>query len=56
MVGFSLASAAGQNFIYYTITCFNPLVMTTIATTRKFFTIVFSVVLYGHTIGPKQWG
>ena len=26
---YSLASAVGQNFIYYTITQFNPLVLTT---------------------------
>eukprot|EP00752_Nemacystus_decipiens_P004865 g4428.t1 len=56
ILSFSLASTAGQNFIFYTITTFNPLVMTTIATTRKLFTIVLSVVLYGHTIGPPQWG
>ncbi len=56
ILGFSLASAVGQNFVYLTITWFNPLVMTTIATTRKFFTIVFSMILYGHAIGPWQWG
>eukprot|EP00903_Cladosiphon_okamuranus_P014432 g13392.t1 len=56
VLGFSLASAVGQHFIYYTITCFNPFVMTTIATTRKFFSIVSSVIFYGHAIGPNQWG
>ena len=33
----------GQNFIYYTITNFNPLVLTTVTTTRKIFTTVYSV-------------
>lgn len=56
LLAFSLASAVGQNFIFYTITSFNPLVMTTITTTRKFFTIVFSVIFYGHAIGTRQWG
>ncbi|CAM9538177.1 unnamed protein product, partial [Ectocarpus sp. 8 AP-2014] len=56
VLGFSLASAAGQNFVFCTITWFNPLVLTTITTTRKFFTIVLSVILYGHTIGLRQWG
>ncbi|CAN0204689.1 unnamed protein product, partial [Hapterophycus canaliculatus] len=36
VLGFSLAAALGQNFIYYTISNFNPLVCTTITTTRKF--------------------
>lgn len=56
VLGFSLAAAFGQNFIYYTISNFNPLVCTTITTTRKFFTIVCSVIIFGHAIGPKQWG
>ncbi|CAM9740108.1 unnamed protein product [Ascophyllum nodosum] len=56
VLGFSLAAALGQNFIYLTISNFNPLVCTTITTTRKFFTIVFSVLLFGHTINSRQWG
>ena len=28
---YSLASAVGQNFIYYTITQFNPLILTTVS-------------------------
>merc|ERR1711988_166856 len=43
LVVYSLASAVGQNFIYYTITQFNPLVLTTVTTTRKIFTTVYSV-------------
>ncbi|CAN0555014.1 unnamed protein product, partial [Laminaria digitata] len=54
--GFSLAASCGQNFIYFTISNFNPLVCTTITTTRKFFTIVFSVILFGHKISTEQWG
>ena len=56
VLGFSLAAACGQNFIYFTISNFNPLVCTTITTTRKFFTIVFSVFLFGHKISYAQWG
>ncbi|CAM9616677.1 unnamed protein product [Ectocarpus fasciculatus] len=52
----SLAAACGQFFIYYTITTFNPLACATITTTRKFFTIVFSVVTFGHRISLEQWG
>eukprot|EP00903_Cladosiphon_okamuranus_P014426 g13387.t1 len=56
VLGFSLAAAFGQNFIYYTISNFNPLVCTTITTTRKFFTIMCSVLLHGHPITSEQWG
>lgn len=56
LLGFSLAATLGQNFIYFTISNFNPLVCTTITTTRKFFTILFSVLVYGHPINAAQWG
>ncbi|KAE9019127.1 hypothetical protein PR003_g13457 [Phytophthora rubi] len=49
---FSVCSALGQNFIFFTIqqsTC------TTITTTRKFFTIPFSVVWYGHELSLMSW-
>ena len=40
---YSLASAVGQNFVYYTLTQFNPLVLTTVTTTRKIFSTLYSV-------------
>lgn len=40
---FSLTSALGQNFIFLTIKYFDALVLTTVTTTRKFFTILVSV-------------
>lgn len=51
----SITSAAGQNFIFYTISNFNSLILATITTTRKFFTILVSVVWFGHELQPKQW-
>lgn len=54
---FGLASALGQNFIFYTITGPGPLVCTTITTMRKFFTILFSVIQYpDNTFSGTQWG
>ncbi len=55
MCWFSLTSALGQNFIFLTIKYFDALVLTTVTTTRKFFTILVSVVMYGHTLNTKQW-
>lgn len=52
---FSLTSALGQNFIFLTLKHFDALVLTTVTTTRKFFTILVSVVMYGHTLTTTQW-
>ena len=53
---YSLASAVGQNFIYYTITNFNPLVHTTVTTTRKIFTTVYSVFRDpSNSLNTMQW-
>lgn len=51
----SITSAAGQNFIFYTLSNFNSLTLATITTTRKFFTILVSVICYGHQLAQKQW-
>ena len=49
-------SALGQNFIFYTITGPGPLACTTITTTRKFFTILASVLLYPeNSLSSVQW-
>jgi len=45
----------GQIFIFLTITWYSSLVTTTITTTRKFFTILFSVLHFGHSFSFGQW-
>lgn len=52
---FSLVSALGQNFIFYTVRNFNSLIVTTITTTRKMFTILLSIFVYKHAVAPRQW-
>jgi len=53
---YSLASAVGQNFIYYTITNFDVLVLTTVTTTRKIFSTVYSVFRNpDNALSPTQW-
>ena len=57
IVVYSLASAVGQNFIYYTITQFNPLILTTVTTTRKIFTTLYSVFRNpANHLSGMQWG
>lgn len=52
---FSVVSALGQNFIFYTVRNFNALIVTTITTTRKMFTILLSIFVYNHKIIGRQW-
>ncbi len=53
---FSLCSAAGQNFIFYCITGPGPLVCAIVTTTRKFFTILLSVLLHpDNVLSSSQW-
>jgi len=54
---YSLSSALGQNFVYFTLTQFNPLVLTTVTTTRKIFSTLFSVFRNPqNSLSPMQWG
>mmetsp|Transcript_21072 Transcript_21072/g.51474 ORF Transcript_21072/g.51474 Transcript_21072/m.51474 type:complete len:334 (+) Transcript_21072:80-1081(+) len=52
---FGVMSALGQNFIFYTVRNISALACTTITTTRKFFTILISVILYKHPLKATQW-
>lgn len=55
IMSFSLVSALGQNFIYYTIRNFSALTVTTITTTRKMLTVLLSIILNKHSLSPRQW-
>lgn len=55
ILNYSLCSAVGQSFIFYTITNFNPLVCTTVTTTRKVFSVLLSIFLKGHSMSPVGW-
>jgi len=55
MASFSVASALGQFFIFMCVTEFGPLPCSIITTTRKFFTVLASVVFFGNTLVNRQW-
>lgn len=55
IVLFGMASALGQNFIFLTVTEFGPLACSIVTTTRKFFTILFSVLFFGNALLGRQW-
>lgn len=50
-----LTSGLGQNFIYYTITTFGPLTCSVVTTTRKFFNVLLSVLIFSHVFSIKLW-
>lgn len=52
---FCIAGAIGQYFIFLTVAEFGPLPCSIITTTRKFFTILGSVLFFGNSLLPRQW-
>jgi len=55
IIKFALCSAVGQSFIFYTIANFDPLVLSTVTTTRKIFSVLLSIFLKGHTLSMVGW-
>ncbi|KAK5649974.1 hypothetical protein RI129_001003 [Pyrocoelia pectoralis] len=51
----ALAGALGQLFIFLTVTEFGPLPCSVITTTRKFFTVLASVIIFGNVLSGRQW-
>jgi len=49
-----LTGAVGQNFIFLTIEWFGPLTCSIFTTTRKFFTILCSIFIFGNPITLRQ--
>jgi UDP-galactose transporter B1 len=45
----------GQVFIFYTIANFSPLILSIVTTTRKFFTVLASILMYHHEVNIYQW-
>ena len=52
---FSVASALGQYFIFMCVSEFGPLPCSIATTTRKFFTVLASVIIFGNALTNKQW-
>ncbi|SPP88397.1 solute carrier family 35 member B1 homolog [Drosophila guanche] len=51
----SLCGALGQFFIFLTVANFGPLACSVVTTTRKFFTVLCSVLLFGNILIARQW-
>ncbi|KAH8740514.1 UDP-galactose transporter [Cryptosporidium ryanae] len=55
ILALSLTGTCGQFFIFQSLTRFGSLYLAIITTTRKFFTVLISVVLFGHQLTFGQW-
>lgn len=55
MTIFSIMSALGQLFIFLTVAEFGPLPCSIVTTTRKFFTVLASVIIFGNKLSGRQW-
>jgi len=51
---FGLLSSAGQVFIFLAMDSFGALTLVTITTTRKFFTVLGSIMIYKHNVSAGQ--
>lgn len=52
---FSILSALGQFFIFLTVTEYGPLPCSIVTTTRKFFTVLGSIIFFGNVMTSRQW-
>lgn len=55
LIMIALAGAFGQLFIFMMVSSYGPLPCSIITTTRKFFTVLFSVLFFGNTLANRQW-
>ncbi|KAF5406168.1 putative UDP-Glc/Gal endoplasmic reticulum nucleotide sugar transporter variant 1 [Paragonimus heterotremus] len=55
MTLFGLTSAVGQIFLFTLLTNFGSLMCAIVTTTRKFFTVLASIILFSHAMSTSQW-
>ncbi|KAI0480850.1 UAA transporter [Xylariaceae sp. FL0804] len=54
VLGFAACGAVGQVFIFYTLATFSSVLLVTVTVTRKMFTMILSVLAFGHRLGRMQ--
>ncbi|GBP55734.1 Solute carrier family 35 member B1 homolog [Eumeta japonica] len=55
IAAFALMGALGQLFIFFMVAEFGPLPCSVVTTTRKFFTVLASVIIFGNVLQFRQW-
>lgn len=52
---FSACSAIGQTFVFYLVAEFDPLVTSTVTTSRKLFSVLISILFKGNSVDSLGW-
>lgn len=52
---FSACSAVGQTFVFYLVAEFDPLVTSTVTTSRKLFSVLISILFKGNSVDLLGW-
>lgn len=55
LAALAVTGALGQLFIFIMVASFGPLACSVVTTTRKFFTVLFSVIFFGNALTSRQW-
>ncbi|KAM7223807.1 UAA transporter family domain containing protein [Rhypophila decipiens] len=55
VLGFALTGCVGQVFVFHTLSTFSSVVLVTVNVTRKMFTMILSVLAFGHRLTNMQW-
>ncbi|KAK5664029.1 hypothetical protein OQA88_243 [Cercophora sp. LCS_1] len=55
VLGFALCGCVGQVFIFHTLSTFSSVLLVTVTVTRKMFSMILSVVAFGHRLSEMQW-
>lgn len=55
LVTLAIAGGLGQLFIFMMVSSFGPLACSVVTTTRKFFTVLCSVLFFGNSLTGRQW-
>ncbi|CAH2103366.1 unnamed protein product [Euphydryas editha] len=55
LIAFALMGALGQLFIFFMVAEFGPLPCSVVTTTRKFFNVLASVIVFGNVLQIRQW-
>lgn len=55
LITLGLSAACGQFFIFMMITNFGSLANSIVTTSRKFFTVLISVFVFGNHLTIRQW-
>jgi len=56
ILAYCVCACFGQVFIFLALKYFGSLYLALITTSRKFASVLFSVVWFGHHMSPTQWG